>query len=82
MEQSKKLSNFIMERNQMSKLSLHQEDLIAIKTFCDKYPESDYVTITVDSSSGIGSIVKVSLPAVINGDMVIIEKTIVDESSW
>lgn len=82
MEQSKKLSNFIMERNQMSKLSLHQEDLIAIKRFCDKYPDSDYVTITVDSSSGIGSIVKVSLPAVINGDMVIIEKTIVDESSW
>lgn len=66
----------------MSKLSLHQEDLIAIKRFCDKYPDSDYVTITVDSSSGIGSIVKVSLPAVINGDMVIIEKTIVDESSW
>lgn len=82
MEQSKKLSNFIMERNQMSKLSLHQEDLIAIKTFCDKYPDSDYVTITVESVSGIGSIVKVSLPAVINGDMVIIEKTIVDESSW
>jgi hypothetical protein len=66
----------------MSKLSLHQEDLIAIKTFCDKYPDSDYVTVTVDSSSGIGSIVKVSLPTVINGDMVIIEKTIVDESSW
>ena len=66
----------------MSKLSLHQEDLLAIKTFCDKYPEADYVTITVDSSSGIGSIVKVSLPAVVNGDFVIIEKTIVDESSW
>jgi len=71
-----------MERNQVSKLSLHQEDLLAIKTFCDKYPEADYVTITVDSSSGIGSIVKVSLPTVINGDFVIIEKTIVDESSW
>ena len=55
---------------------------MAIKTFCDKYPDSDYVTITVDSSSGIGSIVKVSLPTVINGDFVIIEKTIVDESSW
>lgn len=66
----------------MNKLSLHQEDLIAIKTFCDKYPEADYVTISVDSSSGIGSIVKVSLPTVVNGDFVIIEKTIVDESSW
>jgi hypothetical protein len=65
-----------------NKLSLHQEDLVAIKEFCDKYPESDYVTVTVDSSSGIGSIVKVSLPTVVNGDHVIIEKTIVDESGW
>jgi len=70
------------ERNQMSKLYITQKDLMAIKTFCDKYPDSEYVTISVDSSSGIGSIVKVSLPAVINGDMVIIEKTIVDESGW
>jgi hypothetical protein len=70
------------ERNQVNTLHLTQTDLMAIKTFCDKYPESDYVTVTVDSSSGIGSIVKVSLPTVINGDMVIIEKTIVDESSW
>lgn len=65
-----------------NKLSLHQEDLVSIKEFCDKYPESDYVTVTVDSSSGIGSIVKVSLPTVVNGDHVVIEKTIVDESSW
>jgi hypothetical protein len=66
----------------MNKLSLHQENLLAIKEFCDKYPEADYVTISVDSSSGIGSIIKVSLPTVVNGDHVIIEKTIVDESSW
>ena len=66
----------------MNKLSLHQENLLAIKEFCDKYPEADYVTISVDSSSGIGSIIKVSLPTVVNGDHVIIEKTIVDESGW
>ena len=66
----------------MNKLSLHQENLLAIKEFCDKYPEADYVTISVDSSSGIGSIIKVSLPTVVNGDFVIIEKTIVDESGW
>jgi hypothetical protein len=66
----------------MNKLSLQQENLLAIKEFCDKYPEADYVTISVDSSSGIGSIVKVSLPTVVNGDFVIIEKTIVDESGW
>ena len=66
----------------MNKLTLHREDLLAIKQFCDKYPEAEYITVTVDSSSGIGSIVKVSLPAFINGDMVKIEKTIVDESGW
>jgi len=65
-----------------NKLTLHQSDLVSIKEFCDKYPEADYVTVTVDSSSGIGSIVKVSLPTVVNGDMVTIEKTIMDESDW
>jgi hypothetical protein len=65
----------------MNKLTLHQEDLLAIKQFCDKYPESEYITVTVDSSA-IGSIVKVSLPTVVNGDMVKIEKTIVDQSGW
>jgi hypothetical protein len=66
----------------MNKLTLHQSDLVSIKEFCDKYPEADYITVTVDSSSGIGSIVKVSLPAVVNGDMVTIEKVIMDESDW
>ena len=66
----------------MNKLTLHQSDLVSIKEFCDKYPEADYITVTVDSSSGIGSIVKVSLPTVINGDMVVIEKVIMDETDW
>jgi hypothetical protein len=63
-------------------VTLHRDDLVAIKEFTEKYPQSDYINITVDSSSGIGSIVKVSLPTVINNDLVTIEKTIVDESSW
>lgn len=66
----------------MNKLTLHREDLETIKKFCDKYPDAEYITISVDSSSGIGSIIKVSIPTVINGDAVVIEKTIVDESSW
>ena len=65
----------------MNTISLHKDDLIAIKEFTDKY-ESDYFTISVDSSSGIGSLVNVSLNAVINGDVVTISKNIVDESSW
>jgi hypothetical protein len=66
----------------MDKVSLHKDDLHAIIKFADKYTDSDYITIEVDSSSGIGSIVTASIPAVVNGDMVVIKKTIVDESSW
>jgi hypothetical protein len=65
----------------MNQVSIHKDDLIAIKEFTDKYT-AEYITIMVDSSSGIGSIVSVSLNAVVNGDMVTISKNIVDESSW
>jgi hypothetical protein len=66
----------------MNQISLHREDFKAITEFIEKYPESDYVTISVDSSSGIGSVVKVSINNVINGDAVTITKTVVDESCW
>jgi hypothetical protein len=66
----------------MNQIHLHRDDVETILQFIKKYPESEYITISVDSSSGIGSIVKVSLPTTINGDMVVVEKTIVDESSW
>ena len=66
----------------MNQISLHREDLNAILKFIEKYPDSDYITISVDSSSGIGSVVKVSINNVINGDAVTITKTIADESSW
>lgn len=65
----------------MNEVSLHKDDLDAIKLFADKY-DSDYITVKVDSSSGIGSVVTVSVFTVINGDPVVITKTIVDESSW
>lgn len=66
----------------MNVVSLHREDFKVITEFIEKYPESDFVTISVDSSSGIGSIVKVSINTVINGDAVMITKTVVDESGW
>lgn len=66
----------------MNTLSLHKDDLAAIKSFSNKYPSADFVTISVDSSSGIGSIITASVNAVVNGDMVTITKNIVDESSW
>ena len=71
-----------MPKESMNQVSLHRDDIREILQFVEKYPDSEYLTIEVDSSSGIGSIVTVSVPAVVNGDMVIITKTIVDESSW
>lgn len=61
---------------------LHKDDLIAILEFANKYPDSDYVTVSCDSSSGIGILVSASIRTVINEDPVIIIKQIVDESSW
>lgn len=66
----------------MSEVILHKDDLIAILEFANKYPDSDYVTVSCDSSSGIGILVSASIRTVINEDPVIIIKQIVDESSW
>ena len=61
---------------------LHKDDLNAILEFANKYPDSDYVTVSCDSSSGIGILVSASIRTVINEDPVVIIKQIVDESSW
>lgn len=67
----------------MNEITLQKHELDAISAFVAKYPASvDYINISVDSSSGIGSIVKVSVKAVTNGDMVEITKTITDECRW
>ena len=61
---------------------IHRDDLAEMLKFAEKYPQSEYLTINVDSSSGIGSLVDVSVNAVVNGDVVTIIRRIVDESSW
>lgn len=66
----------------MSNFTLHKDDLVTIKQFVDKYPTVEFVTINVDSSSGIGSIVTASIFAIVNGDPVTITKAIMDESAW
>jgi hypothetical protein len=66
----------------MNEVILHKDDLNAILEFANKYPDSDYITVSVDTSSGIGILVSASLRAVVNEDPVIITKQIVDESSW
>lgn len=66
----------------MNNVSLYRDDVEAILTWINKYPDSEWVTISVDSSSGIGSIVKARLNAVVNEDMVTVEKTFADERGW
>ena len=64
----------------MTQEVVHKDDLIAILEFATKYPDADYVTVSCDSSSGIG-LVSASIRTVIK-DPVIVIKQIVDESSW
>jgi hypothetical protein len=66
----------------MNKVHLHRDDVETILQFIKKYPEVEYVTVTSDSSSGIGAIIDASINTVINGDVVTLVKHIVDESSW
>jgi len=65
-----------------NEVSLHRDDIETIKQFMSKFPDTEFVTITSDSSSGIGSIVEASVKACLNGDFVKVTKTIMDESSW
>lgn len=66
----------------ISTIHLHRDDVETILQFIKKYPEAEYVTVTSDTSSGIGSITNASINTVINGDSVTLIKHIVDESSW
>jgi hypothetical protein len=66
----------------MQEVTLRKDALIEIIRFMDKYAHVNYVEITTDSSSGIGSIIKANISTELNGDEVTISKTIVDESSW
>lgn len=66
----------------MNTVYLHRDDVETILQFVKKYPETEFVTITSDTSSGIGAVVKVSIITARHGDIVTITKTLVDESSW
>jgi hypothetical protein len=66
----------------IQEIHLHRDDVESITQFISKYPDAEFVTITSDSSSGIGSLVKASVKTAINGDFVTITKDIVDESHW
>lgn len=77
--QGLKLKNW---REKLKEIKLHRYDLKLIIEFANKYPKSEYITISADDSSGIGSIVSASLNTVIYGDDITITKSISDVDSW
>lgn len=67
----------------MNNVILHKDDLVTIMQFLDAFPDKDYVEITADNSSGIGTIIKANIIGVnLNGMVVNVSRDIVDESSW
>lgn len=67
----------------MNKIYLHRDDLVSIQEFMDSFPDKEFVELTADSSSGIGTILTATIRSVdLNGNLVDVSKTIVDESSW
>ena len=67
----------------MQTIYLHKDDLETIQQFLASFPEKEFVQLTADSSSGIGTILTATIVGVdLNGNNVNVSKTIVDESSW
>jgi len=75
----------------MNKITLHRDDLETILKMVDQLNPvteklNDFtegvVTITSDSSSGIGSIIAVEIPTDISGISGTFRKVIVDEKNW
>lgn len=66
----------------MNEITLTSEELKQIYNWMRKYKDTDLVTISVDCSSGIGCTTDASLTTNINGDEVVITKSITDSTSW
>jgi hypothetical protein len=69
--------------DKLNRIYLHRDDLETIQQFLCAFPDRDYVELTADSSSGIGVLLNATIVgALVNGHMVNVTKSIVDESSW
>jgi predicted RNase H-like nuclease (RuvC/YqgF family) len=68
----------------LNSIYLHKDDLETILQFLKAFPNgTDIVEVTSDNSSGIGSIITAKISGIaLNGTVVDVTKTIVDESSW
>ena len=66
----------------MNEITLTSEELKQIYNWMRKYKDTDLVTIQVDCSSGIGCTTDAALTTMINGDEVVITKSITDSTTW
>ena len=68
----------------LNKVYLHRDDLETLLQFLKAFPNgTDVVEVISDNSSGIGSIVTATIKGIaLNGTIVDVTKTLVDESSW
>jgi hypothetical protein len=51
----------------MKKITIQKEELLEILAVLDKFPEVTNVVLDYDNNSGIGYILKISFPYVVNG---------------
>ena len=51
----------------MKKITIQKEELIEILAVLDKFPEVEKVDVEYDNNSGIGYILAISFPYVVNG---------------
>jgi hypothetical protein len=68
----------------LNSIYLHKDDLETLLQFINAFPTgTDIVEVISDNSSGIGSIITAKISGIaLNGMVVDVTKTIVDESSW
>jgi hypothetical protein len=68
----------------LNSIYLHKDDLETLLQFLKAFPNgTDVVEVISDNSSGIGSIVTATIRGIaLNGTVVDVTKTLVDESSW
>lgn len=51
----------------MKKITLQKEELLEILAVLDKFPEVTSINVEYDNNSGIGNILTISFPYVVNG---------------
>jgi hypothetical protein len=61
---------------------IHRDDIKEILNIMEKFPDSQSVEIVQDSSSGIGSELKIRIPTIVNNYGGIFEIDLTDVSKW